>query len=240
MPPSSGQKSDPPLPHPHNWSFEIQRETSPGLQRSTKSGKVPQIGNPAMNDSRYKMKSSSNAGFSLVEMLIVVAIASIVSTVALIGFRISSRSFNLAGATRTLSTYLEKARLDSIRRHGVASVNIDSAVSYTVNIDFGGTGSPIARSVSLPQGTILTYTLPPATTSINPATTPITIAYDWRGRPGTAILLTLSDSMTGVGSSTVNIGSVGDVSTDTNITGPVVVPTPQTTVGTTAGVKSMN
>ncbi len=182
----------------------------------------------------------SNAGFSLVELLIVVVIVGVVSAFALLSFRTSTKTFKLAGASRTLSTYVEKARVDSIRRHGGASININSATSYTVNIDFGGIGSSTARTVNLPQGTSLTYTLPPANTIINPATTPITIAYDWRGRPGTEVLITLTDPTAGVGSSTVNVSPVGDVSNDTTVVGPVTVPTPQTTVATTAGIKSMH
>ncbi|HXM47333.1 MAG TPA: hypothetical protein VN956_05650, partial [Pyrinomonadaceae bacterium] len=111
--------------------------------------------------------------------------------------------------------------------------------SYTVNIDFG-TGSATARTITLPQGTSLQYSLPPATTSIDPATTPLTITYDWRGRAGSKVLITVTDSTTGVGSSTVSVGAVGDVSTDTTVSGPVSTPTPQTTVSTTAGIKSMN
>ena len=182
---------------------------------------------------------SSDTGFSVAELLIVIAIVGIVSSFALLSFQKSNKSFQLAGATRTLSAYLEKARVDSVRRHGGASININSATSYTVNIDFGGIGIPTARTITLPAGTSLRYTLPPAATSINPSTTPITIAYDWRGRAGTTVLLTLTDSTAGVGSSTVAVGSAGDVSTDTAVTGPVTIPTLQSTVTTTTGIKNM-
>ncbi len=188
---------------------------------------------------KTKSRLSCADGFSFPELLIVVTIISIVSSFALISFQNSNKSFKLAGATRTLSGYLEKARVDSVRRHGGASVNINSSTSYTVNIDFGGSGVVTARTITLPEGTSLRYTLPPASTSIDPSTTPITLAYDWRGRPGTTVLLTLTDSTAGVGSSTVSVGSVGDVSTDTTVTGPVTTPTPQTSVSTTTGIKNM-
>lgn len=192
-----------------------------------------------MKHPKRNPKLSSATGFSLPELLIVIVLIGIVSSFAVLSFQKSNKGFKLAGATRTLSTYLEKARVDSVRRHGGASININSLTSYTVNIDFGGTGTSTARTITLPQGTSLRYTLPPAATSIDPSTTPITIAYDWRGRAGTAVLLTLTDSTAGVGSSTVAVGQVGDVSTDTTVTGPVTVPTPQTTVSTTTGIKSM-
>lgn len=199
-----------------------------------------------MNFPKKKPKLSSATGFSLPELLIVIVLIGIVSSFALISFQTSNKSFELAGATRTLSTYLEKARVDSVRRHGdanganiVANIVFNSTTSYTVNIDFGGTGTPTARTITLPTGTTLRYTLPPANTSIDPSSTPITIAYDWRGRAGTTVLLTLTDSTAGVGSSTVVVGPAGDVSTDTTVTGPVTAPTPQVTVTTTTGIKSM-
>jgi prepilin-type N-terminal cleavage/methylation domain-containing protein len=195
-----------------------------------------------MKHPKRKPKLSSATGFSFPELLIVIAIIGIVSTFAVLSFQKSNKGFKLAGATRTLSTYLEKARVDSVRRHGGASININSLTSYTVNIDFGGTGTSTARTITLPQGTSLRYTLPPANTSIDPSTTPITIAYDYRGRVvgGTTVLLTLTDPTAGVGSSTVAVGQVGDVSTDTTVTGPVTTPAPQVTVDTTTGIKSMH
>ncbi len=193
-----------------------------------------------MNFLGKKSKLNVAAGFSVAELLIVVALIGIVTSFALISFLNANKGFKLAGATRTLSTYLEKARVDSVRRHGGANINVDSATSYTVNIDFSGSGVATARTITLPEGTSLRYTLPPSTNIIDPSTTPLTITYDWRGRTGTTVLLTLTDSTTGVGSSTLSVGSVGDVSTDTTVTGPAATQTPQTTVSTTSGIKSMH
>jgi prepilin-type N-terminal cleavage/methylation domain-containing protein len=193
----------------------------------------------AMNLPQKNLNASGTAGFSLVELLLVITIIGVVASYAFLTFEKSTKGFKLAGATRTLSGYLEKARVDSVRRHGGASINIDSATSYTVNIDFGGVGVTSARTITLPQGTSIRYSLPPANTSINPATTPITVTYDWRGRTGTTVLITVTDATTGVGSSTVVVGPAGDVSTDTTVSGPVTVPTPQTSVSTTSGIKTM-
>jgi prepilin-type N-terminal cleavage/methylation domain-containing protein len=193
----------------------------------------------AMNLPQKNLNASGTAGFSLVELLLVITIIGVVASYAFLTFEKSTKGFKLAGATRTLSGYLEKARVDSVRRHGGASININSATSYTVNIDFGGVGVTSARTITLPQGTSIRYSLPPANTSINPATTPITVTYDWRGRTGTTVLITVTDATAGVGSSTVVVGPAGDVSTDTTVSGPVTVPTPQTSVSTTSGIKTM-
>ena len=193
------------------------------------------------NFQKKETKLSDATGFSVVELVVVVAAIGVVLAIAIISFQRATRNFNISGATGNLSAYLEKARMDSVRRHGGASVDINSATSYTANIDFDGTGSSTARTISLPAGTSLRYTLPPATTSIDPSSTPVTINYDWRGRTTSTILLTLTDSVAGVTSSTVVVGTAGDLSTDTTVTGPVTTPTPQnTTVTTTTGIKSMH
>src|SRR5229473_6392108 len=132
-----------------------------------------------MNSPGKKSKLNVAAGFSVAELLIVVALIGIVTSFALISFLNANKGFKLAGATRTLSTYLEKARVDSVRRHGGASINVDSATSYTVNIDFDGSGTATTRTITLPVGTSLSYTLPPATSTTDPSTSPITISYDW-------------------------------------------------------------
>jgi Tfp pilus assembly protein FimT len=193
-----------------------------------------------MNSPKKRTKLSNAAGVTLVELLIVATLIAIVGSFALVNFQRSNRSFNLAGATRTFSTYLEQARLDAIRRHGNASVVLNSTSSYTVNIDFGGTGTTTARTITLPAGTSLGYKLPPATANIDPSTTPITISYDWRGLTAKTVSMTLTDSTSGVRSSTVVAGISGDNSTDTTVTGPVTTPTPQVAVSPTYGMKNMN
>src|SRR3954451_15328616 len=179
-----------------------------------------------MNFPKKKRKLSDAAGFSLIEALIVMALIGIVTTFALVSFRKSNRSFSVAGASRTLSTYFEKARIDAIRRHGIASIVLNSTSSYTVNVDFDGTGTPTTRTFSLPQGTTLSYKLPPATASIDPSTTPITITYNWRGQASNTVAITLADSTSGVAPSSMVVGLAGDISPDSTVTGPVTTPTP--------------
>lgn len=192
-----------------------------------------------MKRSKTKARLDSAMGFSTPELLIVVAILVIVSTFAVVAFRKSNKSLDLAGSSRLFSGYFEKARLDSVRRHGGGSVTINSATSYTVNMDFDGSGTTSARTINLSPGTTLSYTLPPATTVLDPSANPITVTYDWRGRTTTAVVLTLTDSTAGVGTSSLVVGTAGDISTDTTVTGPVTVPTPQQSVSTTSGIKAM-
>ena len=145
-----------------------------------------------------KTKLSNAAGFGVVELLVVVTMIGALSSVAVINITKSNRSVNVAGSMRALSAYLEKARSDSVRRHGDATITLDSTSSYTINIDSDGDGIVTASKVMLPAGTSLSYSLPPSTDNIVPSDTPITIAYDWRGRTASTVLLTLADSTSGV------------------------------------------
>jgi type II secretory pathway pseudopilin PulG len=183
---------------------------------------------------------SNERGASLLELLLVLLVIGIVSSAALINFRRPNRSISLTGATRMLAAYSDKVRIDSIRRHGGASININSATSYTVNMDANGTGTTTATTINLPPQMTLSYSVPPSTASINPAATPVTITYDWRGRMANTVIVRLTDSTAGVPPSTVVLGQGGDVSAESTITEPVVTPTPvNTTVSTITGIKTM-
>ena len=187
-----------------------------------------------------KTKFSTAAGFSMLELLVVVTLVGTLSAMALMNITKSNKSVNVASSMRALSAYLEKARTDSVRRHGAATISLDSTSSYTISIDSDGDGTATDSKISLPVGTSISYSLPPGLTNIAPSDIPITIAYDWRGRTASTVVLTLVDSTSGVTSSTLSLGPAGDITLDTAVTGPVTTPTPQnTTVNTTTGIKSM-
>lgn len=192
------------------------------------------------NISTVGPQPSDARGFTVVELLVVAALLATVALFAIMSIQRSRETLNLAGTARTLSAYLEQARVDAVRHHGGASVVINSSSSYTANIDFGETGTPTARAITLPPGMTISYTLPPSTTSVDPSVTPLTIQYDWRGRTASTVTITLTDAVSGVPPSTLVVGFAGDISVDTTVTGPVVTPTPQTAVTTTAGIKNMS
>src|SRR5205814_2905411 len=67
-------------------------------------------------------------GFSILQVLITLAVASIISTFAVINIYNSRHSLRLQNSVRQLAGYLEKARLDSIRRHANP---VNSSVVFT-------------------------------------------------------------------------------------------------------------
>ncbi len=86
-------------------------------------------------------------GFTLLQMVIVVAIIAVLSTIALVGVTSARAGQRRINSARLFGSYLEKARVDSVRRHAdgsaglpPASVTVLNATTYSVFIDFNSTG----------------------------------------------------------------------------------------------------
>jgi len=115
----------------------------------------------------------SEKGFSILQMVITLTVASIVSTFAVISFVNSRQSLRLQNSVRLLAGNLEKARLDSIRRHASpanSSVIFTSPTSYDVTMDFAGSGTLQTRTVNF-ESDVFVYSsgLP-------------SMSFNWRGR----------------------------------------------------------
>jgi prepilin-type N-terminal cleavage/methylation domain-containing protein len=122
--------------------------------------------------------NNNTRGFSVIELLIVVSILSVVSGFALMQITRARQVMTRENAARQLGSYLEKARVDSLRRHPAASaqmaqVTIINATFYSVTIDTDGDGTLDAPKVmSLPADSALQFNTP----------YPRTIYFNWRGR----------------------------------------------------------
>src|SRR5712691_6055039 len=109
-----------------------------------------------MNALLTRKRFNDAAGFSVLELLIVVAMVSVISGFALMQIVRARQNMARANAAQQLAAYLEKARLDSVRRHATTSANmaqvsIVNAAFYTVTVDSDGNGTLDApRVVSLP------------------------------------------------------------------------------------------
>jgi prepilin-type N-terminal cleavage/methylation domain-containing protein len=164
-------------------------------------------------------RSRAERGASMLEMLIVVMIICIASTWAFLHIVEAQQSAQLAAQTQQLTAYLDKARLDSIRRRAtivnqMARVSIDSATSYSVTLDANGDGQLDAPGV---------FRLPPGGISFNVAAFPTVIIFNWRGRivdadgnqTNSTAAINLMDSH-GSGPS-INLSTAGDTTTYSNV-----------------------
>jgi hypothetical protein len=119
-------------------------------------------------------KTKTQAGFSLMQLLITVAIIGIVSGLAFMGITSARQRIRLTNSSRLLASYIERARVDSVRRHPMnaaemAGVEVLNGNSYRVKMDFDGDGDVDTRDITLDDGVVF-------------ATDPIALVFDWRGR----------------------------------------------------------
>jgi hypothetical protein len=119
-------------------------------------------------------KPATQTGFSMMQLLIAVAVVSIVSSLAFLGIASARQRIRLTNSSRMLASYVEKARVDSVRRHPMTSdlmagIEVLNRTTYRVKMDFDGNGSVDTRDVTLDDGVIF-------------ATDPIALVFDWRGR----------------------------------------------------------
>ena len=116
----------------------------------------------------------TGGGFSAIELVITVTIVAIVTAFGLVGITRARATVRLAGAAREFSSYIEKARIFSIRSHAddateraSITINADKS-SYDVTLDVDGDGDLDTTTVALPSGVMFD--------------TVESIAFDWRGR----------------------------------------------------------
>ncbi|HEY0379142.1 MAG TPA: hypothetical protein VGC87_19660 [Pyrinomonadaceae bacterium] len=159
-------------------------------------------------------------GISVVELLIVVAMIGVVTTFAVMQIAGAQRAMRLTNSAREFMAWLEKARLDSSRRHPMspaemARVEITAANSYTVYIDQNGDGTlDPGRTVTIPASQGTTFA------GLN---VPLKIYFNWRGRPeddlGNRLSLSFSlqSATAGVAPVPINLTGAGDASLYDNI-----------------------
>lgn len=121
-----------------------------------------------------RKKHRNQAGFSMMQTLIVLGVVSVVSGLAFLGITEARQRIRLTNSSRLLASYVEKARVDSVRRHpmnaaDMAGVEVLNGTTYRVKMDFDGNGTVETRDITLDDGVVF-------------ATDPIALAFDWRGR----------------------------------------------------------
>jgi prepilin-type N-terminal cleavage/methylation domain-containing protein len=125
-----------------------------------------------------KNNSADARGFTILELMIVIAMISVITGFALIQVVQARQDMTRANALQLFAAHLEKARVDSVRRRPadtteMAQVSIINASFYSVTIDSDGSGGLDApKVISLPENSNLEFNVP----------YPRTIYFNWRGR----------------------------------------------------------
>lgn len=163
-----------------------------------------------------KQTSHKRRGFSTIELLITATVLSIVTGLGVMGISRAKASIRLSGAAREYASYVEKARLYSIRRHADdadsrarVAINNDK-LSYDVTMDLDGDGGMDTRTIPLPDGVSFE--------------TIETIAFDWRGRtwntvgdittPNAQVSIRLKNSVDSV---SIDVTGSGDITIDSKV-----------------------
>ena len=133
-------------------------------------------------------KPAAQRGFSMMQLIITLAVVSVVSALAVFGIASARQRIRLTNSARMLASYAEKARVDSVRRHPtdpdlMAGIEVLNTTTYRVKMDFDGDGTVETKDITLDDGVVF-------------ATDPIALVFDWRGRlvdlPTTEVKVTIA------------------------------------------------
>ncbi len=148
---------------------------------------------------------NSERGVGIVELVIVVAIVAIVSAVVLVQVSSSRSALRVQNSVRQLASYMEKARIDAVRRHGTSTVTFSDTRTYSVNMDFNNGGSPTTRTFTFQEGVNLASSELP------------NVTFNWRGRTltsGSSCVTTFAVSDTMDHGLSVDVSGSGDVTVE--------------------------
>lgn len=148
-----------------------------------------------------KNTHSTRAGFSVVQLLITVAVIGIVMAMAFVGITKARAHIRRSNSAHQFAMYVERARADAVRRHATTTIQQVNTTTYTVNMDFSGSGTPTWQNFSTENGVTISM--------------PRTVVFDWRGRTPTETNVQFTNELTG--SSSVDITGSGDITIDSEI-----------------------
>ena len=121
-----------------------------------------------------RKKRPAQSGFSMMQLIVTLAVVSIVSGLAVFGIASARQRIRLTNSARMIASWAEKARVDSVRRHPIdpelmAGIEVLDKTNYRVKMDFDGDGVMEVKDFKLDDG-------------VEFATDPIALVFDWRGR----------------------------------------------------------
>jgi len=144
-------------------------------------------------------------GVGMVELVIVLAIVGIASTVALLQVRSSRSALRVQNSVRQLASYMEKARVDAVRRHDTSTVSFADTRTYSVTMDFNNSGSTSTRTFTFQDDVRLASSELP------------NVTFNWRGRTlnaGSSCVTTFAVSDNMDHGLSVDVSGSGDVTVE--------------------------
>ena len=151
------------------------------------------------------VKRDRERGAGIVELITVVAIVSIFSAFALFQVKSSRSALRVQNSVRQLASYMEKARVDAVRRHATSNVTFSDARTYSVTMDFSNGGSTTTRTFTFQDGVNLASSDLP------------NVTFNWRGRTltaGSSCVTTFAVSDTMDHGLSVDVSGSGDVTVE--------------------------
>jgi hypothetical protein len=147
-------------------------------------------------------------GFGIVQVLIVLAVAAIVVTFAVMGIASARAHVRLSNSARQFASYAERARANAVQRHDATSVQQVDERTYSVTMDFSGSGIVTTQNFSTETGVTLNM--------------PRTITFDWRGRTPVETSVGFTNES---GTTNVDVTGSGDITIDSEIFHDGSIPT---------------
>ena len=149
--------------------------------------------------------SRHDRGIGMAELVIVMAIIGIISTFAWLQIRSARSAMRVQNSIRQLASYMEKARVDAVRRHGTTSVTFTDTRTYSVTMDFNNGGTLSTRIFTFQDDVRLASSELP------------NVTFNWRGRTltsGASCVTTFSVSDTLGNGLSVDVSGSGDVTVE--------------------------
>jgi prepilin-type N-terminal cleavage/methylation domain-containing protein len=99
--------------------------------------------------------STSNAGFTLIEMLMVIAIVGVLFAIAVPNMVSARQGFQMSAASSTMTSRLMEARMESLKRNRQVDVVLNGATrTLTTSVTVAGVTTVIAGPEYLPSGVV--------------------------------------------------------------------------------------
>jgi type IV fimbrial biogenesis protein FimT len=158
-----------------------------------------------VNFSGEAMQKKTVSGFTLIELMIVIAIIGIMAAIAAPNFRAYMSSNRLKGATRQVMSDLMSARMQAVSKNNNFMLIFDSdGMHYTILNDLNNNNAANSGEPTVTKNIQTDYHDVTFSSTANPIFTP-------RGTASLAGTITLT-SASGSGSKTVNVAKTGRIS----------------------------